>query len=99
VGLELGGEVDHHIGRGVHEATGPDAAHASCSGRVLGTGGRGRARGSRCEAGEADQPVQDVVLRVDGDDAEDRVAIADDEAPDGNHEVDGAQTEGVVRAA
>src|SRR5919202_5813002 len=39
--------------------------------------------------------MQDVVGGVDRNDAEDRVATADDEAPDGDNDVHGAQTEGV----
>jgi len=40
--------------------------------------------------------MQDVVLRVDRDESEDRVAVAVDEADDGHEDVDGAQSERVL---
>jgi hypothetical protein len=46
-----------------------------------------------CDAGAADQQVEDVVLGVDGDDREDRVAVADDEAPDCHDDVDGTESQ------
>ena len=44
--------------------------------------------GSCGEAGEAEDQVQDVVLGVHGDDAQDLLAAADDESPDRDHEIE-----------
>src|SRR5215212_300368 len=47
------------------------------------------------EPEHAEDQVEDVVLGVDRDEAEDRLVVADDEAPDRDDDVDGAEGEGV----
>ena len=50
----------------------------------------------RPDAGDPEQQVEDVVLGVDRDDAEDRVAVADDEAPGRDDQVHDAQRQRVA---
>ena len=64
--------------------------------RAASDAGSSRGCGARRQTGEPEDQVQDVVRGVHGQDAQNRVAAADDEAPDRDDEVEQAEPEGVL---
>src|SRR3954471_10835536 len=76
---------------GIGPETSDGRAGLRGAGRLRGRGGKPGAN-----ARDADQQVEEVVLGVDRDEAENRLPTADDEAPDGDGDVDHAEAIGVL---